>query len=153
MEQGPNSKLPECFKSALHIIPEVLKLLALLWLNAELVINMQTKRKREVEASFQFAKNTPFTGFSPCCPCFAQNNQLPCFFREQTGTSSKEKCVVQRTKLFNTYQNLDFSLDITMGFRLFYNQILHFVISNKPRSAWEPTFAIVKVLSPQHIHN
>lgn len=71
MEQGPNSKSPECFKSALYIISEVLRLTALLWLNAEFVIDVETKRRKEVETSFQSTKNT-LLQVSP--PRFAQNN-------------------------------------------------------------------------------
>lgn len=74
LEQVPNSRLLEFIKGVLYVIPQVVKLLSLLQLNAELVINMQMKR--EVDTSFQF------TSFSPCCHCFAQNNQIPYVFQE-----------------------------------------------------------------------
>lgn len=74
-EQRPNSKFPECFKSALYVIPQVVKLLPLLCLSAELLINTQMKR-REVKPPFYF------TGFSLCRSCLVQNNQIPYFFRE-----------------------------------------------------------------------
>lgn len=51
-EQRPNSKLPEGFKSALYVIPQVVKLLPLLCLSAELLFNTQMKRRREVETPF-----------------------------------------------------------------------------------------------------
>lgn len=40
-------------------------------------------------------------------PCFAQNNQIPYFFREQNSASSKEKCVQQwPVNVFNVCKNL-----------------------------------------------